>query len=157
MRGQEYVEIFDNSFFRDNYELTTLFENIGDAEKKYVDEFFRFQKYPKKIGENHRFYLWTNKKIEENESAVSVIVEHWFKKKKRIDSLACQINLNEYDVDKRYRFLYLSEEKIEKSTKTFAKITPGWWTMKSEFMDWKWFQKQIEIISNKIDEKMNNE
>lgn len=158
IRGKDQVEIFDNSFFRFNYDLTTDIENISDAEKKFVDEFFEFQSYPAKIGENHKFFLWSSRKvkeIEKNEESVSVIVEHYCGNK-RVDSFACIVDRGEYDTDKRYKFLYLSEEKVENSTRNMAKITPGWWNMKSMFMDWSWFQNQVSLISKKIDKKINN-
>ena len=149
IRGKENVEELK---FKFDYDLTTNIENIGDSEKKYVDEFFEFQSYPAKIGESHKFFLWSSRKVKEDENHTSIIIEHWCGKK-RVDSLAAVIDLHEFDIDKRYRFLYLSEEKIENSIKNMAKITPGWWTMKSKFMNWKWFQNQIDIISKKIDRK----
>ncbi len=158
IRGKDQVELFDHSFVRYNYDLTTDIENISDTEKKFVNEFFEFQKYPAKIGENHKFFLWSSRKvkeIEKNEEPVSVIIEHYCRNK-RVDSLACIVNREECDVDKRYKFLYLSEEKVENYTRNMAKITPGWWNMKSIFMNWKWFQNQIHLISKKIDEKICN-
>ena len=155
IRGQDQVEEFDNSFFRFNYDLTSSIENIGSIEKKYVNKFFEFRPYPTEIGKTHKFFLWSSRKEREDENEVSIIIEHWCRKK-RVDSISVMINLHEYDIDKRYRFLYLSEEKVENLTRNMAKITPGWWTMKSMFMNWKWFQDQIELISNEIDKKITD-
>lgn len=147
------LEVFHHKKIDQNYDLYVNLENIADTTMELGKKTFDFDKHPAKAWKKHSFRLWCSKWLtkDDDPEETLVVVDHFFKRK-LIESICFTVNINEYDIDKRYAAEIESKSKNSKLMKTMIKITPECWLFESDMMDWNWLICQIEKVSKKIDE-----